>query len=239
MTDFDDRVLSLARRNIAVNRHLFRGENDDDDDDDDDVTVRPRRLDWLAPEHCCPLTAAPPASAVESSGGGSAYEWTRDDMAILRNQDGDEDSATTASTGGSIQLVLAADCIYDLTLVDGLFVKLRALLALHPAATCLLSLEKRYNFELESLSVQAHGYRTFLHHIGQHPPSPAHQQQDQEDQQGKHHSTEEEEEEEEEGTAVQLLQGRRIPLESLPQFFLGYERVSQLEMWEITAAQTR
>jgi predicted nicotinamide N-methyase len=113
-----------------------------------------------------------------------------------------------------LDVILCADCIYDEGLTDSLFATLGLLLRRSPNAVCYLSLEKRYNFELSSLSVQAHGYRRFMRHIGQQTSSGACGVDDQ-----------------------RLLQGRRLPL-SFPQA-LEYQRVSSLELWEISLSATR
>jgi len=62
--------------------------------------------------------------------------------------------------GESFDLILAADCVYDDDLTEALFEVLRHYLR-HDAAVAVVSLELRFNFEVESLSVQAHGYRRF------------------------------------------------------------------------------
>ena len=57
--------------------------------------------------------------------------------------------------------LVAADCVYDDVATEALFDAARTAMARRPARRLLVALEKRFNFELESLSVRAHGYRTF------------------------------------------------------------------------------
>ena len=62
---------------------------------------------------------------------------------------------------GAADVVVAADCIYDDAATTALFDALRRALAARPGRYAVVALEKRFNFEAESLSVVAHGYRTF------------------------------------------------------------------------------
>jgi len=61
---------------------------------------------------------------------------------------------------GDADLLIAADCVYDDDATEALFDAFDAALARNPRRVLLLALEMRFNFELESLSVRAHGYRT-------------------------------------------------------------------------------
>jgi hypothetical protein len=82
-----------------------------------------------------------------------------------------------------------------------------------------LTLEKRFNFELATLSVQAFGYRRFLAHIGQLPGQlPG-------DDAPRTSS----------GGGGPRLSGRRLSVDQVPQCF-DYRRVPQLELWEIALA---
>ena len=62
---------------------------------------------------------------------------------------------------GAADVVVAADCIYDDAATTALFDALRRAPAARPGRYAVVALEKRFNFEAESLSVVAHGYRTF------------------------------------------------------------------------------
>jgi predicted nicotinamide N-methyase len=107
-------------------------------------------------------------------------------------------------------VILCADCVYDEELTDALFANIKRIIRDSPKAKCFLAMEKRFNFELSSLSVQAYGYRRFLSHIGCAGDS------------GERASS---------GDTV--LQGRLIPL-TFPSFF-GYRRTEHLELWEISS----
>ena len=56
---------------------------------------------------------------------------------------------------------VAADCVYDDAATEALFDACGRALARRPGRVVVVALEKRFNFELPSLSVRAHGYRTF------------------------------------------------------------------------------
>lgn len=245
VTDRDDqRVLNLAQRNVAVNRHLYcegnsrpLGSDLAASGDGARVRLEVRALDWLA--------TWPPVGEPARRG-----EVQRDATGSRSNRNAQHGTATRSkcpyawSTAElralrkDTRLVLCADCIYDRDLVDGLFSTLRAILAEQPDARCLLALEKRYNFELESLSVQAHGYRAFLKHIGRLGLL------ERNDEKKRSRATDP-------GPSVALdakiaameeptpLEGVLIPTEAIPQYFSGYERVPQLELWELKARKKK
>jgi hypothetical protein len=264
VTDYDDSILDLVRRNIHANRHHFGAASFVEDGSGGDSSppdaVRPRRLDWLAPPDACPLHYASPANSSGGDGGAAdPFGWTREELRLLRgvasspspsssslsssasslsssfsssSSSSSSSSPPTPSSSPGVGLVLVADCVYDLALVDGLFAKVRAALASNRDAVCLLSLEKRYNFELETLSVQAHGYRAFCRHIGRDPSRI---------QEELANDVEDEErrvvpmQTPSETPLLPQLRGRLVPLDSYPQYFQSYERVPQLELWEIRA----
>jgi predicted nicotinamide N-methyase len=200
VTDRDDDVLSLARRNLHVNAHLEP--IDSGCGGCGGSTLAVRELDWLGA-----WPGEPPAALLDRTND-LANGWSADDLRTL----------------GQLDVIVAADCIYDEALTDGLFKCLRRLLRLNPAAKVWVTLEKRFNFELATLSVQAHGYRRFLYHLGlEHsdaeatpdPPRVA--------------STLDAEEQH-----LPRLKGRQLPLD-FPKY-LNYDRAPQLELWEITSA---
>ena len=71
------------------------------------------------------------------------------------------DGRDVEAAPGAADVVAAADCIYDDAATTALFDALRRALAARPGRYAVVALEKRFNFEAESLSVVAHGYRTF------------------------------------------------------------------------------
>lgn len=108
--------------------------------------------------------------------------------------------------------------VYDQAATIALFQALRYLLVRD--RVMFLALEKRFNFELSSLSVQAHGYEVFLEQfccdVSHWDPSSRACP-----------------------TCTCVLagerprfRGRRISVESVPQVFV-YERTSALELWEL------
>lgn len=194
VTDRDDDVLSLARRNLRVNAHL-----EPIDGRSGGSTVAVRELDWLGA-----WPAEPPAPFDRTND--RAHGWSADDLRTL----------------GKLDVILAADCVYDEALTDGLFHCLRTLLRLNPAAKAWVTLEKRFNFELATLSVQAHGYRRFLHHLGLDPGVT-----EAESDAPRAASTGDVPEQ-----LLPRLQGRQLPVD-FPKY-LDYDRAPQLELWEIT-----
>lgn len=192
VTDRDSSILDLTSRNVEVNSHV-------------QSIVKPRSrsiqtrvLDWSYPQ-TCPYLAGRNAESSEANGSGRAtskYGWVEGDSGMM----------------AQVSCIFVADCIYDEDLTDALFVVLRHFLTRNPEAEVFLSLEKRFNFELSTLSVRAHGYRRFLHHIGQL--------------------------ESEEGAASDApadglrLRGSPLPVD-FPTCF-DYNRVSQLELWKVT-----
>ena len=98
--------------------------------------------------------AARNAAAIEAAGGSvlaRVVDWRAYADAAV-----DADDAL-----GAADVVVAADCIYDDAATTALFDALRRALAARPGRYAVVALEKRFNFEAESLSVVAHGYRTF------------------------------------------------------------------------------
>jgi len=225
LTDKDEGgILSLAQRNMKVNAHLqpLRGASAGVNN------VRIRELDWLSGEASRLFSAKTAPSTSASPANNNEFSWSSEaeELALLKSKENDV-------------VVLVADCVYDEELTDSLFECLRAIFRCHPRGKCFLSLEKRFNFELASLSVQAYGYRRFLEHLGiddecknksacnngesraEQPGAaeiPPHQF-------GGKHKPEHKEK--------IVLKGRRMSIESIPQC-LEYRRVEQLELWEIT-----
>ena len=98
--------------------------------------------------------AARNAAAIEAAGGSVLARVV--DWRAYADADVDADDAL-----GAADVVVAADCIYDDAATTALFDALRRALAARPGRYAVVALEKRFNFEAESLSVVAHGYRTF------------------------------------------------------------------------------
>ena len=162
----------------------------------------------------------------------SAIQVILDAQRVSRGLDSDAKQTIAMVKDAATQAVFSIDAELAQQVVDGLFAKVRAALASNRDAVCLLSLEKRYNFELETLSVQAHGYRAFCRHIGRDPSRI---------QEELANDVEDEErrvvpmQAPSETPLLPQLRGRLVPLDSYPQYFQSYERVPQLELWEIRA----
>ena len=186
ITDRDESVLELANRNYGVNKHLEPLPNVQSalGLQLDPSSIALRRLDWLG--------AWPGSDKAQAE---DDFSWAPQELEWLDK--------------GGFSIILCADCIYDEQLTDALFSTILHIFRGNPAARAWLSIEKRYNFELASLSIQAHGYRRFLHHIGQSAEGGPNE-------------------------AAAALSGRLLPID-FPQC-LQYVRVPQLELWEVTLA---
>jgi len=92
------------------------------------------------------------AAVIEAAGGRLVAELM--DWRAYADADGDD-------ALGAADVILAADCIYDDAATGALFDALARAFRLRPGCYAVVALEKRFNFEAESLSVVAHGYRTF------------------------------------------------------------------------------
>jgi hypothetical protein len=99
------------------------------------------------------------AAAISRGGGrfaAAVLEWR-----AYADADADDDDAL-----GDASLLVAADCVYDDVATDALFDAVATALDRRPGRELVLALEKRFNFEAESLSVRAHGYRRFAARLG-------------------------------------------------------------------------
>lgn len=148
LTDMSEAITQLTERNIATNAHLAtcspltltqQGQGQGQEQEKPlPPEVRIRVLDWRNVSHC---SGAP---------GGCA-----DEHAALSGEGGRE--------RGEQVVWLAADVIYDDQVTAHLFQALAR--CMRPGDRLFLALEKRFNFELSSLSVVAHGYSQFLRNI--------------------------------------------------------------------------
>lgn len=119
--------------------------------------------------------------------------WSRDDRFTLAEA---QRCGTT--------LFLAADCIYDDSLTERLFQAAASLMT--ESDWLVISLDKRYNFEVSCLDLVAHGYQLFSSIVS-----------------GEIFCNE------------KVFIGEKIDLgtENIPALFEGYERDSSLELWKI------
>jgi len=148
-TDYDHEVLRLCRRNVERNTNLVQrcsGFLRPGDTGQRPLPVEVRELNWARDD--------PFASSTES------YEkvkdcdewvWTEND---LKNKQ-------------DIEIVMAADVVYDDCLTDHLFRLLENLASEPPKKTILLSLERRLNFTLEKLDVSCPAHDHFLRRLSE------------------------------------------------------------------------
>lgn len=131
------------------------------------------------------------------------------------------------SKGEPIDILLAADVIYDDEITDAFFQTLRHMLYNKKLTTedayCLLTLEKRTVFSLEAMATVAHGYARFCHHF--------------------------QEEQEQESSSMPLV-GTQVSIESIPLsllednqgdgfLFSSYRAEVEMEVWEIRRCAPR
>ena len=168
------------------------------------VPVRGRVLNWCTSSNS--RTHLDPADG-----------WTSDDIDHL------------SSTHTQV-VWLAADVIYDDDITEAFFQT--CLQMMRPGEHMWLAIEKRFNFSIEELSVVAHGYRRFLSYVAvltnpslnDTDQSPVGDEASRDD------------------THADMAQtsvanrphfiARRISL-NFPQSVLSYDRVKDLEMWDI------
>ena len=225
ITDYKESVLELVNRNITANKHLKQNDNADNDDDAT-CTVTTQLLDWTT-------TLSDAANVIAAS-----------------------DSSSSSAVGGAgacPTLFLAADVIYDDALTESLFNVLRRLVSIHtviskyPPSSLIsrftyahnlnrmakvgdkvwISLELRFNFQVDELSVCAHGYKKFLQCVHSPPTSTSSSSPSSASMPSLSSSS---------STTRTFgevnFQGRRLDL-LFPQRFQSYHRTKELELWEI------
>jgi hypothetical protein len=112
------------------------------------------------------------------------------------------------------RIFVAADVIYDDSLVESLFAKLSQLG--RQGDQIWMTMEKTYNFSLRYLDVVATGYKEFLNAVGcvsDDDRAPVDKNE---------HSG---------GKA--RFRGRIVPVATVPKYVQTYERTDDLEIWEI------
>lgn len=134
--------------------------------------------------------------------------WTADDIAVL-------------SSNKTEVLWLAADVIYDDALTEAFFKTARR--CMRPGEHLWMAMEKRFNFSIEEMSVVAHGYKRLLKYIGLSPSQTTAVLEVE----VSHFSHD---------VSSHYFTGKRIPL-TFPQRVMNYDRVKDLEMWDITRTQ--
>lgn len=128
-----------------------------------------------------------------------------------------------------------ADLIYDDCLTEALFVMLSKLMNINEHF--ILSMEKRFNFSIDSLSVVAHGYRRLLKYINYPFEDYSHYTSYNSDIQSNCNTSSNEQ-----ATSYTFLDKDKVPVRfvgkriylNFPQYVCNYDRTKDLEMWDIT-----
>ncbi|KAK9839110.1 hypothetical protein WJX74_009735 [Apatococcus lobatus] len=143
LTDADTAVLQQLQANASLNRHLY----------DNAESLRVRRLDWSCglPAQERQNLAASDASPQQHRNG-DLLSWTEEDISELKQ----------------VQVLLAADVIYDVDLTEAFLECSCCLLSQAASSCCLyLSIDKRFNFAVGDKEPMAHLYDHFMGTIEQ------------------------------------------------------------------------
>ena len=221
LTDMSEHIARLIERNISTNSHLVSSissiscpleqdrrirvldwRDDDDDDNDGGGDVGPCRAAYSNPSSVTSHCSTPRNS----------WAWTANDTECLAKQE---------------VLWLAADVIYDDEVTEYFFRFLSR--AMRPGEHLLLALEKRFNFEMDSLSLVAHGYELFRRFIN--VPLDTHENSDVAVCTRDCFTSAPKEKHMEVSEKV-VFRGKLVSLE-FPQYVTGYERTRELELWDI------
>jgi hypothetical protein len=224
ITDYTADILKVAKRNLQANDHLTALGGSYATHDTDKMP-RCRILDWN--EKDLFIRTDKPSVCNSFS---SAVSLAED---LFLFSDGDLQQIMISK-----QLMLVgADIVYDNELtIKFLETSARILLRHHhsssqaladlngsgyklPTGVLIVALEKRFNFELESQSVAAHGYKTFLQFINADNTVDASQDVamtcSTDDEKGRYYWK---------GCLANML---------FPQYFMDYERTEYLELWQL------
>jgi predicted nicotinamide N-methyase len=228
LTDMSEHIARLIERNISTNSHLVSSissiscpleqdrrirvldwRDDDDDDNDGGGDVGPCRAAYSNPSSVTSHCSTPPRNP---------WAWTANDTECLATQE---------------VLWLAADVIYDDEVTEYFFRFLSR--AMRPGEHLLLALEKRFNFEMDSLSLVAHGYELFRRFIN--VPLDTHENSDVTALNAvavctRDCFTSAPKEKHMEVSEKVVFRGKLVSLE-FPQYVTGYERTRELELWDI------
>jgi methyltransferase-like protein 22 len=104
-------------------------------------------------------------------------------------------------------LFVAADVVYDDDLTDAFFSKMSSMGK--SKDKILVSLEKRFNFEIDSMEVVAHGYKRFVDIVSNRAQWDS-------------------------GASTARFHGVLIDMCNIPKYYTEYSRSDSLELWEIT-----
>mmetsp|Transcript_29218 Transcript_29218/g.54211 ORF Transcript_29218/g.54211 Transcript_29218/m.54211 type:complete len:385 (+) Transcript_29218:66-1220(+) len=210
LTDMSASMAELMDKNLATNDHI-RSHRIHPQSPFPEVCTRV--LDWRRESSLQFRSSSSPTPASTPTVSDGSWSWTVQDTRALSGED---------------VLWLAADVIYDDEVTAQLFRLLTRVMK--PGDRLLLALEKRFNFEVPTLSLVAHGYELFRKYVnvgrgvgGKHERVSVNSDKPQR-QQG-------EEWKEKESVQVAFM-GELVPLD-FPQSVLGYHRGADLELWSI------
>jgi predicted nicotinamide N-methyase len=166
-TDFHARALALAAANLGANSAWIGGTDN----------VKFKQLDWL---HGWPppTLAATGTGAATGSGAGVSESAQQRHESLCNSDSGHWGVSQVCDVENTCDAFFGSDLIYDSAGVNALFSMLASdrLLSVHkPDRRFYMALEKRFNFEVETLSARPHGYSAFEAHLCQdswHWPQP-------------------------------------------------------------------
>mmetsp|Transcript_12390 Transcript_12390/g.26063 ORF Transcript_12390/g.26063 Transcript_12390/m.26063 type:complete len:243 (-) Transcript_12390:1-729(-) len=225
-----------------------------------DTSIKVRSLNWLQRDRAMDLLS--PGAEQKHFGAGSLESEAEQRQGDYKEAEGmcglpvpSTDYAWTADDLRQVQRVdylFAADCIYDDHLTDAFFATVKHIFAIAPSLRRLfLTIEKRVNFSVHDLAARAHAYDYFRSHFNEEEAygdgvagaddtngsqtsgddnnggpmqAPSYNLVESADQ--IQHKTI--------SLSEARLVGRKIETASVPQVF-EYDRVSELELWEIWA----
>lgn len=225
LTDYGPGVLDLATQNVQLN-HLCSTTGSTP------TQCLVRKLDWTSATDVAAVGSlmTTQSTALPDTGSPHSYAWCESDRAVL----------------SQVGLLLAADVVYDDDLTLAFFSVLRALLGVEPCRDqsdkaadggareggegtggmgrrqrrCVVALEKRWNFSLEHMQVEAHGYATFRSQFRNVSEEAGQSSTDGSGGAG----------------GLNILWGRKIDIDHVPQYSQDYHRGDDLELWEVFAA---
>ncbi|XP_013788406.1 methyltransferase-like protein 22 isoform X2 [Limulus polyphemus] len=174
-TDFVDNVLEFSQNNVEMNKHLLGYFQRSNSICEKSCPVIVKRFDWT--KHECEINLEDP------------WGWTMQEKDDLKK----------------VNVILAADVIYDDNLTDAFFETVIRLMLQPPSKVLYISLEKRINFSLDVMDVACPAYTHFYQYLQNLPLHSGHQDWD-----------------------VQ-----QVPT-FFPQLF-HYKRTPQLELWRVEA----
>jgi len=209
ITDYKDEIIELTKHNISKNLHI----------DSNFIELRAisniytRVINWNDKNNLREIALRGSLTL--------PYSWKSNDLQLLQSNQ---------------IILLAADVIYDDALTDALFQTASEIMK--PDEHFWISIEKRFNFTIQDLSLVANGYKKFLQithsfSIDNHNAKEVNNDQNRiainDEKVSKFHYNYRNENNED---ITCIFKGTRILLD-FPQFLIDYDRVPELELWDI------